>query len=299
MTPLTEKELKDSPSPCPATLDELAEFIKEQETRPHDYGTCGYSISLAATATFNYLASSLGITGFQASCASLDLIKRTRDIDGPFIILQMRDCLYPQYDLQDKLAEVIKNSQTWLRIEAQKKLEGTAHPDVYNHWLKLAAYTLSPDDFKTWNYLCPENSIPEDMEERTAWMESELVKYKFWCTKNEFLRNSFTEEFITMHPEECKQFGMLRHYIDKDTSSGATSAKAGGCIRHNFEVALSFEQQVEGISMSWTVYTEKPDANGKAALDFDWEKLNRLVEEATDEGVKQIITAYIEKAKAI
>lgn len=91
-----EKHLRESKAPWPKTETELTDYIKTLVDRPHDYGTCVYAMSLAATATFNYVASKLGCSGFQAGCADMDIIRRTRDIEN-FSITVWDNLLYPQY----------------------------------------------------------------------------------------------------------------------------------------------------------------------------------------------------------
>lgn len=140
----TEQEMRDTTVPTFHSLEELKDYIDGLVKQQHDYGTCVYAMSMAATAAFNYVASQLGVTGFQASCADLDVLRRTRHIEGPFIFMQLRDLLYPQYNLHEKLNEFIASGQDWLKEEAAKQLakhvqEGDlAHPNVVAHWRKLA-----------------------------------------------------------------------------------------------------------------------------------------------------------------
>jgi hypothetical protein len=137
---LTEAQLRESDTPWPETPEELTAYIATLVDRPHDYGTCVYAMSLAATAAFHYVSKILGTTGFQASCADLDILRRTRHINGPFMLIKGEDLLYPQYDLQQKLDDFIKSSMPWLVEEARKKLQesGRTHPDVKARWEKLA-----------------------------------------------------------------------------------------------------------------------------------------------------------------
>ena len=137
---MTEQEMRDSKAPTPKTIEELNEYINSLLAIQHDYGTCCYAMSLAATATFNFVASSLDVTGFQASCADLDILRRTRLINGPFAIVKAEDMLYPQYDIPAKVESYIDGWKSWARDEALKKLEAApdAHPNVLNHWKNLA-----------------------------------------------------------------------------------------------------------------------------------------------------------------
>lgn len=138
----TEEQLREQDSPHPKTPEELTAFIAALVDRPHSYGTCVYAMSLSAVAAFNYVAHKLGVTGFQASCADMDILRHTRGFKFGWL-LNFDDLLYPQY--KDKLP-------TWdgLLIEHRAKLaemakaklaetNGRAHPDVLSHWKSLAA----------------------------------------------------------------------------------------------------------------------------------------------------------------
>lgn len=136
----TEASMRDAKVPTPLTKEQLAEYIESLVSREHDYGTCVYAMSMAATAAFNYVASRLGSTGFQASCADMDVLRRTRMIKGPFMLINGENALYPQYDLPTKLAEAMEKWKPWLKEQAEKHLaeSGHAHPEVIAHWKKLA-----------------------------------------------------------------------------------------------------------------------------------------------------------------
>lgn len=138
----TEKELREADVPWLKTSDELAAYIKALVDRPHDYGTCVYAMSMAAVAAFHHVASVLGVTGLQASCADMDILRRTRRLDGPFMFIKAEDALYPQYDIEGNVREFIEKQADWLAEEARKKLADTsnvrAHPNVVAHWERLA-----------------------------------------------------------------------------------------------------------------------------------------------------------------
>ena len=73
----------------------------------------------------------------------MDVIRRTRHIKGPFILLQGSDALFPQYNLPNKLEEAMEKWKPWMKEEALKNLadRNQAHPDVIAHWKKLAGVT--------------------------------------------------------------------------------------------------------------------------------------------------------------
>lgn len=142
-TAQTEKDMREADVPWPITPAQLAEYIESLATRSHDYGTCVYAMSMAATAAFYYMASKVGSTGFQSSCADLDFLRRTRHLKGPFMLIKAEDALYPQYDLPGKLTEAMESWKPWLAEQAQAKLRetGSVYPSVLMHWQKLAAFT--------------------------------------------------------------------------------------------------------------------------------------------------------------
>lgn len=141
----TEKEMREAPNPWPKTFTELDSYIQSLVEREHDYGTCVYAMSLAATAAFNFVASKLGTTGFQASCADLDFLKRSRAINGPFALIRAENMLYPQYSIQSDVLKLLNEWEPWATKEAKKKIaeddaaEFRAHPDVRRRWEMLAA----------------------------------------------------------------------------------------------------------------------------------------------------------------
>jgi hypothetical protein len=138
-----ERQMRDSEALKPKTTSELAAYIDGLIDREHDYGTCVYAMSLAATAAFNLVAHKLGVTGFQASCADLDILRRTRRMDGPFVILDGEKGLYPQYDLVRQVEEWLIDIRPWLAEQAKARLAENSklvHPDVERHWRELTAF---------------------------------------------------------------------------------------------------------------------------------------------------------------
>lgn len=141
--------MREQEVPTPKDSAELGRYIDGLVNQQHSYGTCVYAMSMAATAAFNMVASRLGVTGFQASCADLDIVRRTRRIKGPFMLIKLEDALYPQCDLLGKVRDEFlqsENSREWLRAEAQKCLDEAekdgfpVHPNVKTHWHLLAAW---------------------------------------------------------------------------------------------------------------------------------------------------------------
>ena len=138
-----ETAMREAKVPSLQTTDELAAYIKELVERDHDYGTCVYAMSMAATAAFNHVASVLGVTGFQASCADMDILRRTRGYEGPFMVVDLTNHLYPQYDLVGRVREAIDESAQWFADRARAELakdrsEFLTSPNVIAHWQRLA-----------------------------------------------------------------------------------------------------------------------------------------------------------------
>lgn len=144
---MTEKEMREADVPTPKTNDELAEYIRSLTDREHDYGTAVYAASMAAVAAFYYIAGRLGLTGFQASCADLDIIRRTRRMNGPFMLVRGEDMLYPQYSIESKVREAQNEWLPWAREQARKKLAEPlvhVHPNVVRRWRELAGTKDEP-----------------------------------------------------------------------------------------------------------------------------------------------------------
>ena len=144
---MTEQEMRDMEVPRANTIGELSDYIESLVQQPHDYGTCVYAMSMAATAAFNYVARRLGVTGFQASCADMDVLRRTRRIKGPFMIVDGYKMLYPQYSIERDVRVAMNEWAQWAADAARKLLaQDNEHtsPSVIKHWKMLAA--LSPQE---------------------------------------------------------------------------------------------------------------------------------------------------------
>lgn len=139
----TELDMHEAEVPTFETPEEVLEYVRQLVAREHDYGTCAHAMSMAATAAFNYVASALGVTGAQASYASLDILRRTRGIDGPFMVVLARDQLYPQY--AGVFDEAVTRWSPWLREQARELLKNTRGADyrVVAHWRRLAEEDVS------------------------------------------------------------------------------------------------------------------------------------------------------------
>lgn len=142
----TEQEMRDHEVPWSKTMDELVKYIQSLVDMKHDYGTSAYAMSLAGVAAFNFIAHKLGTTGFQASCADLDMIRRTRCIDGPFKIVDFGDMLYPQYRDKFQYQTISKDVWKWLQEAAKEKME-KADKEFEEYIIKDRQYLMDIDEF--------------------------------------------------------------------------------------------------------------------------------------------------------
>ena len=142
----TEAEMRDGVIPRHETVEEMAAYITALVERPHDYGTCVYAMSMAAVAAYDYVAHKLGVTGFQASCADMDILRRNRGYKHGFQLVDYADVLYPQYWDEERapfFQALMRKPETRQRFreEATKLLaaaNGSVHPGVREHWEMLA-----------------------------------------------------------------------------------------------------------------------------------------------------------------
>ncbi len=149
-TSTTEAELRAEQAPVPKTIEELNEYIASLEAIVPDYGIAVYVVSLSATATYNYLSYKHGMTGFQASCADLDIIRRTRHLECPFMLVKADDMLFPQYDMYQNLSDAMREWMPWASQRATELLKDTTgcHPSVVKRWHLLAVSRDSLPIFK-------------------------------------------------------------------------------------------------------------------------------------------------------
>mgnify|MGYP001585299392 CR=1 FL=1 len=145
----TEQEMREAEVPPIKVAEELSNYINSLVDREHDYGTCVYAMSMAAVAAFRYVASRLGATGFQASCADLDILERTRSMKMGFRIINYENLLYPQYLNSAHFPthkQIQEDNKVELAKEARRKLAegGLVHPEIEARWRYMAS--LSKED---------------------------------------------------------------------------------------------------------------------------------------------------------
>lgn len=140
---MSEGELREVKTLCPKTIEELNQIIKDLTDRTHDYGTSAYAMSLCAEAAFNYAAHMVGATGFQASCADLTFIGRSRSMKDGFRIIDYNKLLYPQYLTSEhfpSIPKLIDENKVNLKKRASELLSTATHAneEVINHWKTIA-----------------------------------------------------------------------------------------------------------------------------------------------------------------
>ena len=85
------------------TLDTLTKFVSHLcDDYDHDYGTIIHAMKAAATAAVSAVDHSPygGITGFQASALSWELLREFRMLsDGPLKLIAYENMLFPQYEI--------------------------------------------------------------------------------------------------------------------------------------------------------------------------------------------------------
>lgn len=133
----------------PKTKEEFLTYLDSELNKEHDYNTAPEAAANIAIAGFNLTSSLLGLTGFQANWGELRFIQMSRNYEH-FIILNLEEALYPQYNLRNRLEEFLTSSSSkeFLKKKALEKLEkykDYTHPDVYAHWKKLAQYVTLPE----------------------------------------------------------------------------------------------------------------------------------------------------------
>lgn len=151
-----EFKLRDETNPWPKTKEELDEYIASLKLTEdnHTYGSCVYAMSLAAVAAYNFVASALGVTGFQAGYAKMDILKRLGSYKRGFRVIDYDKLMFPQYcdkehfpSVDDLMLEPSIRKQ--LRSDAQAKLDEEiefVHEDVMSHWVMLSKLPVLDKD---------------------------------------------------------------------------------------------------------------------------------------------------------
>ncbi len=144
---MSEEELREAEVVWPKTEEELGEIIDALIERNHTYGTCVYAMSIAMVSAMRYVSHELGVTGFQASCADLDVLSRTRNLNWG-TLLDYEDLLWPQKWHSDNFPsriDIWSDNKEKFAEKAKEKIEennkGEVHERVWKHWEELANKT--------------------------------------------------------------------------------------------------------------------------------------------------------------
>lgn len=147
---MTGNEFLKMKMPWPDNVQELTSYIEEvKEKYNTSYNDAVYGPALAAIAAFNYTASQMGLSGFQASYSEMLFFEKLRDIKHGFMILNYDNLLYPQYlkDFNLSAETLIRKNLDSLKKAAKEELEKSpyASQEVRDHWTYI---TEIPDSEK-------------------------------------------------------------------------------------------------------------------------------------------------------
>jgi len=127
----------------PQSKEDLVKYIDAKIAQHHNYNTSALAMAEVAIAAFNYVAKELGTTGFQASFAGIEFLANTRNIKGPFSIVEARDLTYPQYNIEQNMYKQIEEWMPWAIQQCKKNLaeKNREHVgvNVWKHWEDMAA----------------------------------------------------------------------------------------------------------------------------------------------------------------
>lgn len=195
---MTEKQMYEAEVPWFSTIGELIDYIAELVEQEHDYGTCIYAMSMAAVAAFYYVSKRLGVTGLQASCADMDILRRTRGLKHGFRIIDYGNLLYPQYCSEEHFPSwetLIHQNAKVLKEEAEKILNQKGHilhPDVREHLEKLANMVIDEEEKNMRDFI----DIDEVMEiADKKYVEKKRNKYPY-DTNPEYLPDGIISDQI-------------------------------------------------------------------------------------------------------
>lgn len=118
------------------TIEELPNFIDRLLNEyKHDYGIICHAMAACAIATLCAMNKQEGITSFQAGAVMWQFIRHWMSIEGPMKLLQYRNLLYPQYE--NDFNTIDKETLTWLREQAAKKLADEPDAPVKDYWQQI------------------------------------------------------------------------------------------------------------------------------------------------------------------
>ncbi len=127
-------------------IDELIAAVTDPDVtlgiETEGYGKCVEAMWRAAYIIHEYVAKQLGVTGFQHGGSSLRLLGKLRRYEGPFMVIDGSEALYPQYDLRGRVDDFLSSANTrkWLAECATALLAANSAfvvGPVADHWRGL------------------------------------------------------------------------------------------------------------------------------------------------------------------
>lgn len=92
-------------------------------------------------AAFNYAASKMGLSGFQAGYSEMLFLMKQKNLENGFSVIDFNDLLYPQnlYKFNITPDKLIRENLESLKTSARKLLQENnyASEEVRNHWQSI------------------------------------------------------------------------------------------------------------------------------------------------------------------
>ena len=146
-----EDAMREAEVSCPQSMESLIEYINDLIGVEKTFGTGVYAASMAAVATFYYVSQRVNLSGFQKSIADLDILRRTRRIGCPFILLQADALLEPdglQFAVNRHLPEWLPWAAAVARRNLYTAIQDAVDPKLWAHWEELSKADEPPKEDK-------------------------------------------------------------------------------------------------------------------------------------------------------
>ena len=139
---MDNKQFLKEKTPWPKDSQELISYVEEvSEKYNTSYNDAVYGPALAAIAAFNYTASKMGLSGFQAGYSEMLFLMKQRNLENGFSVIDFNDLLYPQnlYKFNITPDIIIRENLESLKTSARKLLQENnyASEEVRNHWQSI------------------------------------------------------------------------------------------------------------------------------------------------------------------
>lgn len=139
---MDNKQFLKEKTPWPKDTQELVSYVeKVSEEYNTSYNDAVYGPALAAIAAFNYTASKMGLSGFQAGYSEMLFLMKQKNLENGFSVIDFNDLLYPQnlYKFNITPDKLIRENLESLKASARKLLQENnyASEEVRNHWQSI------------------------------------------------------------------------------------------------------------------------------------------------------------------